>query len=161
MSQCFVPRSTSLHITGPTQSPRVDKPHPATIACTRPAVAGSAWKNIAQVVGNCSGITDGDNRKFPEDILNGYDVKNWLSVVKLARTGFGSQRISTILRYTITSNKCKHHNTYNRYSTEFQQNNFINSYNTYNFNNYHSQDRRMSPVSTQGRNRRLWIQCLL
>ncbi len=68
-----------------TQSPRVDKPHPATIACTRSAAAGSAWKNIAQVVGNCSGITDGDNRKFPEDILNGYDVKNWLSVVKLVQ----------------------------------------------------------------------------
>ncbi len=85
MSQCFVPRSTSLHVTGPTQSPRVDKPHPATIACTRPAVAGSAWINIAQVVGNFSGITDGDNRKFSWDIMNGYDVKNWLSVVKLVQ----------------------------------------------------------------------------
>jgi hypothetical protein len=37
------------------------------------------------VVGDCSGITDGDNRKFSEDILNGYDVKNWLSVVKLVQ----------------------------------------------------------------------------
>ena len=156
MSQRFVPRTTSLHITGPTQSPRVDKPHPATIACTRPAVAGSAWKNIAQVVGNCSGITDGDNRKFPEDILNGYDVKNWLSVVKLVQdlgaNGFQPSCDTQLLVINI--------NIITRI-TGIQQNNFINSYNTYNFNNYHSQDRLMSPVSTQGRNRRLWIQCLL
>ena len=51
------------------------------------AVAGSAWKKVAQVAVNCSGITDGpgDNRKFSKDILNGYDVKNWNSVVKLVK----------------------------------------------------------------------------
>ncbi len=75
MSQCFVPHSTSLHNTGPTQleSPRVDKPHPATIACTRPAVAG-----------------------------RGYSEWVWrkeLAFGGQARTGFGSQleQISTIL----------------------------------------------------------------
>ncbi len=58
--------------------PRVDKPHPASIACTRsaPEVAGSAWKNVTQVVGNCPCITDGDNRKFSQDILNGYGVQS-------------------------------------------------------------------------------------
>ncbi len=31
-----------LHVTGPSQCARVDEPHPASIACARPAVAGSA-----------------------------------------------------------------------------------------------------------------------
>jgi hypothetical protein len=68
---------------GTTPCPRVDKPHPASIACTRPAVAGCAWKDVAQVVRNCSCVTDWDNRKFSQDILNGDDIKNGLSVVKL------------------------------------------------------------------------------
>jgi hypothetical protein len=73
----------SQHITGPPQCPRVDKPHPASIASTRLAVAGCAWKEVAQVVRNCSCVTDWDNRKFSQDILNGDDIKNGLSVVKL------------------------------------------------------------------------------
>ncbi len=161
MSQCFVPRSTSLHITGPTQSPRDDNSHPATIACTRLVVAGSAWKNIAQVVGNCSGITDGDNRKYFEDILNGYDrhyyydVKNWFSVVKLVQdlgaNGFQPSCDTQLININNIIG-----------IIDIWQNNFITSksYNN-NCNNNHSQDGRMSPMSTQGRNRRLRIQCLL
>ena len=52
-----------------------------------PAAPGlrNAWKYVAQVVGSCSGITNMDNRMFYQDILNVYDVKNWLSVVKLVQ----------------------------------------------------------------------------
>ena len=114
----------------------------------------SAWKNIAQVVGNCPGITDGDNRKFPEDILNGHDVKNWLSVVKLVQdlgaNGFQPSCNTQLININNIID-----------IIDIRQNNLIESYNTYNCNNNHSQDHRMSPMSTQGRNRRLWIQRLL
>ena len=54
----------ALHIPGPSQSPRVDEPHPATVAGARPAVAGCAIKHVAQVVRNGRGVSDGDYRKF-------------------------------------------------------------------------------------------------
>ena len=50
-----------LHVTGPSQCPRVDEPHPASIACARPAVAGSARKGVAHVirqVRNSSSVAD-------------------------------------------------------------------------------------------------------
>ena len=37
---CLEPHWLSLHIAGPSQCPRVDKPHPASVPRTRPAVAG-------------------------------------------------------------------------------------------------------------------------
>ena len=73
----------SLQITGPAQGPRVDKPHLASIARIRPAVAGRALKDVAKVVRNCSGVADWNNRKFTQDMLDGNDIKNRLFVVKL------------------------------------------------------------------------------
>ncbi len=43
--------------------PRVYKPHPASIACTRPAVAGCTWKEVLEVALNCSGVTYWHNWK--------------------------------------------------------------------------------------------------
>ncbi len=71
--------SYSLHILGPSgppQCPRVDKPHHESVAGTRLAVAGCVWKDVAQVVQNGPGVTDGNHRKFSQDILNGEDIKN-------------------------------------------------------------------------------------
>ena len=65
------------------QSPRVDEPHPASIASTRSAVAGSARKCVAQVVRDSAGVTDGNHRKLAEDTLNGNDVQDRFLVVKL------------------------------------------------------------------------------
>ncbi len=69
---------------GATPNPRVDKPHLASITRTRPAVAGCAWKDDAQVVRNCSCVTHWDDRKFSQ-VLNGDDLnlKDRLSMVKL------------------------------------------------------------------------------
>ncbi len=76
-----IPFPISLHITGPSQCPRVDKPHLASIASTRPAVAGRARKEVAQVMWNCPCVADGYNWQFSQDILNRYDVQNWFPVV--------------------------------------------------------------------------------
>jgi hypothetical protein len=76
------PPSRSLHINGPRQCPRVDKPHPASIASTLPAVAGCARKEVAKVVLNCSHVTNWHDRKFSQDILHGDDIKNGLFVVQ-------------------------------------------------------------------------------
>ena len=73
----------SLHVPGPSQSPRVDEPHPASIASTRSAVAGSARKCVAQVVRDSAGVSDGNHRKLAEDTLNGNDVQDRFLVVKL------------------------------------------------------------------------------
>jgi hypothetical protein len=81
---------------GPAQGPRVDKPHLASIARIRPAVAGRALKDVAKVVRNCSGVADWHNRKFTQDMLDGNDIKNRLFVVKLVKLS-ESQPISTIL----------------------------------------------------------------
>ncbi len=64
-------------------SPRLDKPHLASIASIRPTVAGCALKDVAKVVQNCSCVTDWHNRKFTEDMLDGNDIKNRLFVDKL------------------------------------------------------------------------------
>ena len=73
----------SLHVQGPSQSPRVDEPHPASIASTRSAVAGSARKCVVQVVRDSAGVTEGNYRKLAEDTLNGNDVQDWFLAVKL------------------------------------------------------------------------------
>ena len=75
----------SLYVPGPSQSPRVDEPHPASIASTRSAVAagGSARKCVAQVVLDSAGVSDGNHRKLAEDTLNGNDVQDRFLVVKL------------------------------------------------------------------------------
>ena len=64
------PPSCSLHITGPRQCPRVDKPHAASITSTLPAVAGCAREEVAKVMRNCSCVTDWHDRKFSKNILN-------------------------------------------------------------------------------------------
>ncbi len=86
----------SLHVMGPRHCQRVDKPHPASIASTRPAGARCYWKQVAQVVRNRSCVTDWYKRKFSQYILNRDDIKNtgflWSSSYKS-----GIQSISTIL----------------------------------------------------------------
>ncbi len=72
-----------LHIQGPSKFTRVDKPHPASIAGSRLAVAGSARKDVAQVIWNGSCIADCDNRKFSKDTLNGNYIEYGFPVVKL------------------------------------------------------------------------------
>lgn len=73
----------SLQVPGPSQSPRVDEPHLASIASTRSAVAWSARKCVAQVVRDSAGVTDWNHRKLAEDTLNGNDVQDRFLVVKL------------------------------------------------------------------------------
>jgi hypothetical protein len=73
----------SLQITGPRQSPRIDEPHPASIARTRLVVAWCTGKKIVQMMQNCPCVTHWHNRKLSQDILYGNDIKNWLSVIKL------------------------------------------------------------------------------
>ncbi len=72
-----------LQVTGPFQCPRVDEPHPASIACARPPVAGSARKGVAQAVRDSTGVTYRHQRKFAQDTLNWNDVQDRLLVVKL------------------------------------------------------------------------------
>ena len=79
-------RAPFSSITDHGTTPRlVHGPHSASIARTRPAVTGCAWKGVAQVVWNRPCVTDGDNRKFPKDIINGDDIKNGLSVIELVK----------------------------------------------------------------------------
>ena len=78
-----IPCPISLHVTGPSQCPRVDKPHPAPITGTRLAVAGRARKEVAQVVWNGPRVADGYNWQFPQDTLYRYDVQNRFPVVEL------------------------------------------------------------------------------
>jgi hypothetical protein len=63
--------------------PRVDKPHPASIARTWLAVAGRPGKVIAQVVWNGPCVAYRYHWQFPENTLNWNDVQNWISVVEL------------------------------------------------------------------------------
>ena len=72
-----------LQVTGPSQCPRVDEPHPASIACTLPAVAGSARKGVAHAVRNSPSVTDRHHGKFAQDTLNGNDIQDRFLVVKL------------------------------------------------------------------------------
>ena len=76
-------RPASLHITGPSQSPRVNKPHPASIAGTRPAVPWRPGKVDAQMVWNCPCVAHWYNRQFTEDTLDWYDIENRVLVVEL------------------------------------------------------------------------------
>ncbi len=73
----------SLHITGPSQCPRVDKPHPASVAGSRPAVAGCARKDVAQVVQNGSCVSNRHNRQLSQNALNGDDIENRFPVIEL------------------------------------------------------------------------------
>jgi hypothetical protein len=59
------------------------KPHPASIASTRPAVARCALKQVAQVVQNRSCVTNWHKKKFSQDMIYRDDIKYGLSVVKL------------------------------------------------------------------------------
>jgi hypothetical protein len=86
----------SLHITGPRQGPRVDKPHPASITSTRPA--GCAWKEVVQVRRWCGTLPvppTGTTGGVSQDILNGDDVKK--AFCGLARIQSDIQLIITIL----------------------------------------------------------------
>ncbi len=58
-----IPFPISLHITGPSQGPQVDKPHMASIAGTRLADARRARKEVAaaQVVWNRHRVAEGEN----------------------------------------------------------------------------------------------------
>jgi hypothetical protein len=73
----------SLHITGPSQCPRVDKPHAAYITGTWPAVAWRVQEDVAQMVWNCPCVANGYNRQFSQDALYWYGVQNRVLVVEL------------------------------------------------------------------------------
>ncbi len=75
-----------LHITRPSQCPGIDKPHPASIAGTRPAVAGRARKNVAQEVWHCPGVADGYDWQFAQDTLYLYNVQDRVRIVELEPT---------------------------------------------------------------------------
>ena len=75
--------SHSLHVTGLRHCPRIDKPHPASITSTRPAVARCDWKQIAQMVRNRACVPNWHKRKFSQDMLNRDDIQDWFSMVKL------------------------------------------------------------------------------
>ena len=84
--------SHSLHVTGPRHCPRIDEPHPASIASTRPAVARCDWKQIAQMVRNRACVPNWHKRKFSQDMLNRDDIQDWFSMVKLVYN-LGSNRL--------------------------------------------------------------------
>ncbi len=142
----------------PSQSPRVDEPHLASIASTLSAVAGSARICVVQVVRDGASDTDGNHRKLADDTLNGNDVQDRFLVVKLInqpranrfQPSYGSEHaIMSIIAITyiiviIT------HNNYNMH----------NMYNCYNVYNYHYEDYRRFPRLRRGHTRRSWIQCL-
>jgi hypothetical protein len=134
VAPCLHPPFHSLHITGPSQCPRVEKPHPASVAGTRPAVAGCARKEVVQ---------DRHYRKFSQDTFDGDDVENRFPVVELV---YNPRNNTTQANLLFNNNS---HNSYNMH----------NMYNCYNCYNYHSQDRRMIPTSIRAHNRRTWIQC--
>jgi hypothetical protein len=136
-------RSDSLHVPRPTQSPRVDEPHLASIASTHPAVSGSARECVAQVVRYGAGVADGNYRKFAEDALNGNDVQDRFLVVKLINYPRADRfqpscteehAIMSIIATTFISVIMANYN-YNMY----------NMYNCYNVYNYHYQDHRRFP----------------
>jgi hypothetical protein len=68
------PHLLSLHIAGPAQSPRIDKPHSASVPGTFPAVALRSRKTIAQAMLNGSGITNRNYWQFSQDTFNWDDV---------------------------------------------------------------------------------------
>ena len=78
---CLQLQWLSLHIAGPAQRPRVNKPHPASVPGPLPAVTGRSLKMIAQAVRNCSCVTDRNYGQFSQDTVNWDDVKNWFLVV--------------------------------------------------------------------------------
>ncbi len=80
---CLQRSSLSLHIAGPSQCPWVDKPHPASVPGTRPAVAGRSRKVSVQEVGNGSGVADWNYRQLSQDTFHWNDVENyqWFLVV--------------------------------------------------------------------------------
>ena len=165
-------RQDSLHVPRPTQSPRVDEPHLASIASTHPAVSWSARECVAQVVRYGAGVADGNYRKFAEDALNGNDVQDRFLVVKLINHPRADRFqpscteehkimsisaitcisvitcISTIMAITCISVIMAKNN-----------HNMHNMYNCYNVCNYHYQDHRMFPRLRRGHTRRSWIQC--
>ncbi len=73
----------SLHITGPSKCPLVDKPHPAFIATTRPAVTGCVREDVEQVVWNGPSVANGYNWQFSQDTLNRNIVQYWVPVVDI------------------------------------------------------------------------------
>jgi hypothetical protein len=147
----------SLHVPRPSQSPRVDEAHLASIASTLSAVAGSARKCVAQVVQDGASVTHGNHRKLAEDTLNGNDVQDRVLVVKLInhsrvnrfQPSYGSEHaIMSIIAITcivviITLTNYNMHNMYN----------------CYNVYNYHYEDHRRFPRLRRRHTRRSWIQC--
>ena len=89
---CLQLQWLSLHIAGPAQCPRVDKPHPASVPGTLAAIARRSLKTIAQAVRNGSGVTDRNYWQLPQDTLNGDDVENRFLVVELVQDP-GTDRI--------------------------------------------------------------------
>ena len=92
--------SHSLHVTGPRHCPRIDEPHPASIASTRPVVARCAWKQIAQMVRNRACVPNWHKRKFSQDMLNRDDIQDWFLMVKLVYN-LGSNRLQPSCRNKI------------------------------------------------------------
>jgi hypothetical protein len=81
--QCAFTHWTLLHIAGPAQRQRVDKPHPASVPGTLQAISGRAKKKIVHVVRNGSGVTDWNYWQFAQDTFNGDDVEKLFLVVTL------------------------------------------------------------------------------
>ncbi len=91
----------SLHITGPSQCPRVDKPHLASIAGTLLPVAGRARKEVDRPRVT---VADGHNWHFPP----GYSVLVWRTeqvFCSPARTESENQQIRAILKNSNKINK--------------------------------------------------------
>ncbi len=101
-----------LQVTGPSQRPRVDEPHPASIACARPPVAGSARKGIAHAVRDSTGVTYRHQGKFAQDILNGNDIQDRFFVVKLV-LHTRSNRLQPSYKKSISNNWYNMHNCHN------------------------------------------------
>ena len=116
----------SLQVTEPSQRPRVDVPHPASIARTRPAVAGSARKGVAHAVRNSAGVSDRHDWKFAQDALNGNDIQDRFLVVKLVYHP-GSNRLQPSYNTTV-SNNC---NNCNNCNNTHKSNKFNNTHNNF------------------------------
>jgi hypothetical protein len=100
-----------LHVTGPSQCPRADEPHTASIARVRPAVAGSARKGIAHAVRNSASVSDRYDWNFAQDTLNGDDIQDRFLVVKLVYHP-GSNRLQPSYNTTVRNNCNNCNNTH-------------------------------------------------
>ncbi len=83
MSHTRTVNLTSIHYISRDHPNAHELTNPASIAGSRPAVAGCARKDVEQVVRNGSCVSNRHNRKLSQNALNGDDIENRFPVIEL------------------------------------------------------------------------------